>query len=136
MTPLQSRRLGRGLVLTVAALLLLDALAQFASPPFIVAALEEIGFPPDVGPRLALVTLACALLLALPRTAPAGAVLMTGFLGGAICAHFRIGEIASQQQLICFGLAAAAWTGLMLADPRLRALLPTAAPPPAPGGPV
>ncbi len=115
--------LGRGLLTVIAALLLFDGLFQIASPPMAVQALTHIGFEADVGPMLAMVTLSCAIMLAIPMTAPLGAVLTTGFLGGAICAHFRIGEIGSLPQLICLGLGIMTWMGLMLADRRIQPLI-------------
>jgi len=73
-----------------------------------------------VGP----IILACAILYAIPATAILGAILVTGFLGGAICAHVRIGELGSQPELISLLLGAMTWGGLYLRDPRIRAILP------------
>lgn len=123
MENIMGRRLGRGLMLLAATILLLDGFLQIASPPPLVEALVHIGFPPDAGPRIAILTIACALLLAFPSTSFLGALLTTGFLGGAICSHVRVGEIGSPPQLICVALGLAVWGGLALADPRVRALL-------------
>jgi hypothetical protein len=114
---------GRALVMLVAAILLIDGLLQIGSPPPMVQALAHIGFAPDSGPMIAVATLSCALLLAVPRTAPIGAVLTTGFLGGAICAHLRIGDMGSPPQLIALLLGGASWLGLLLGDPRVRQLV-------------
>jgi MFS family permease len=120
---LTKRRVGRGLVLLIALFLLVDGLVQFASPPPLIAMMGEIGFPPDAGRRVAFLTLSCAILLAIPVTAPYGGLLTTAFLGGAICAHFRLGEVGSPPQLICLAIGFVVWLGLALADPRLRPLL-------------
>ena len=69
-------------------------------------------------------TLTCTILYAIPRTAMLGAILLTGFLGGAICTHFRLGEIGSPPQLICLALGILVWAGLYLRDTRVRDLLP------------
>jgi len=114
---------GRALVSLVAAPLLVDGLLQVVSPPMLVRVLTEVGFAADAGPTLGMVTLSCAVLLAIPQTKLLGAVLTTGFLGGAICAHLRVGEMGSPPQLLCLVLGLAMWTGLFLADPRLRGLL-------------
>jgi hypothetical protein len=114
---------GRSLVLLVAFILLLDGGLQLASAPAIVEALTHAGFSPQMAPRIALVTLACSVLLAVPATAPFGAIMTMGFLGGAICSHVRIGEFGSPPQLICVALGTLAWTGLILADQRVRGLL-------------
>lgn len=120
-----SRPAGRTMVLLVAGLLAFDGVLQFLSPPFLVETMAHAGFAADAGQRLAFVTLGCAILLAIPATAPLGAVLVTGFLGGAIAIHFRLGEIGSPPQLICLLLGTLAWAGLYLADPRLQRLIRT-----------
>jgi hypothetical protein len=116
--------IGRALTFIVVALLLADGAALFLTPPFMIGILEESGFAPHQGPQLAAVTILCAVLLAIPRTAVLGAILVTAFLGGAIAVHFRLGEIGSPPQLICVLLGIAAWAGLYLRDARLRALVP------------
>ena len=73
-----------------------------------------------VGP----IILACAILYAFPATAVLGAILVTGFLGGAICAHVRIGELGSPPEIISLLLGVMTWGGLYLRDPRIRAILP------------
>jgi hypothetical protein len=67
---------------------------------------------------------ACAILYAIPATAVLGAILVTGFLGGAICAHVRIGELGSPPEIIALLLGAMTWGGLYARDPRFRAILP------------
>ena len=68
------------------------------------------------------IILACAILYAIPATAVLGAILVTGFLGGAICAHVRIGELGSPPEIICLLLGAMTWGGLYARDPRIRAI--------------
>ena len=70
------------------------------------------------------IILACAILYAIPATAVLGAILVTGFLGGAICAHVRIGELGSPPEIISLLLGAMTWGGLYARDPRIRAILP------------
>jgi hypothetical protein len=69
---------------------------------------------------LALVEISCALLYLVPQTAVLGAVLVTGYLGGAIATHVRVGD-AFLPPLV---LGVLAWLGLYLRDPRIVALLP------------
>jgi hypothetical protein len=123
-----SSTVGRAIVTLVAALLLLDGFLQLTSPPMMVEALSHVGFAPDSGPRLAVITLTCAVLLLVPHTAPLGAVLSTGFLGGAITAHVRIEGLGTPPQLICLALGALIWLGLCLTDARVRAFIPLGAP--------
>jgi hypothetical protein len=66
------------------------------------AEMELTGFPPGLTFALSIIMLVCAI----PRTVVLGAILVTSLLGGAICTHFRIGEIASPPQLICLLLGA------------------------------
>jgi hypothetical protein len=86
--------------------------------------LQETGFAIDLTRVVGPIILACAILYAIPATAVLGAILVTGFLGGAICAHVRIGELGSQPELISLLLGAMTWGGLYLRDPRIRAILP------------
>ncbi len=104
--------------------LLADAAVDLFAPGIMLKEMEATGFPPSLGLALGLIILVCTVLYAIPRTAVLGAILVTGFLGGAICTHFRLGEMFSPPQLICLLLGLLAWGGLYLRDPRLRALLP------------
>ena len=79
-----------------------------------------LGFPATVIFGIGLLEIACVLLYAIPRTAVLGAVLLTGYLGGAIAAHVRVGD-AFISPLIGGGLV---WLGIYLRDARVRALLP------------
>ena len=112
-------RLGRSLILLASAALFFDAFLQLASGPSMVAAMEHIGYPSDAGPSLSLLTFACALLLTLPATSFVGAVLTTGFLGGAIAVHVPASGLSAPPQLICVVIGACIWFGLFLADARV-----------------
>jgi hypothetical protein len=101
-----------------------DGAVDLIAPGMVSAEMEMTGFPANQAPLLGIIILVCALLYVFPRTAVLGAILVTGFLGGAICTHFRLGEIASPPQLICVLLGLMTWGGLYLRDPRIRALLP------------
>lgn len=79
------------------------------------------GYPPAALLPIGVIEVACAVVYAIPRTAALGAVLVTGYLGGAVATHVRM----SQGVWISpFLLGVLAWLGLYLRDPRLRALLP------------
>jgi hypothetical protein len=114
---------GRLLSALVILVLVADTIIDVWVPGMIGAEMEKTGFPPALAPALGIVTFVCAVLYAIPRTAVIGAILVTGFLGGAICTHFRIGEIGSPPQLICLLLGVMTWGGLYLRDARIRALL-------------
>ena len=125
MTTLWIGRLLSGLVVLA---LVADASVQLFAPHLLQAEMEASGFASGLALPLGLNTLACVALYAAPRTATLGAILVTGFLGGAIATHFRLGEIGSPPQLICLLLGVMTWGGLYLRDTRLRALLPTLQP--------
>jgi hypothetical protein len=104
--------------------LVADGAIQLFAPAQIASMLQETGFAMDLTRIVGPVILACALLYAIPATAVLGAILVTGFLGGAICAHVRIGEMGSPPELVSLLLGAMTWGGLYLRDPRIRAILP------------
>ncbi|HTP25476.1 MAG TPA: DoxX family protein [Anaeromyxobacteraceae bacterium] len=82
---------------------------------------EQFGYPDGALLPIAVVEASCAIIYAIPRTAVLGAVLVTGYLGGAVATHVRIGDPAFVAPLI---LGVVAWAGLYLRDARVRSLLP------------
>ncbi len=115
---------GRVMSGLVVAALAADGAIQLFAPAQIASMLRETGFATDMTRVVGPIILACAILYAIPATAVLGAILVTGFLGGAICAHVRIGELGSPPELISLLLGALTWGGLYARDPRIRALLP------------
>jgi hypothetical protein len=87
-------------------------------------AMAQLGYPADVGVGIGIVLLACVALYAIPRTAVLGAILLTGYLGGAVATHVRIGNPLFSHTLFPIYIAAMVWGGLYLRDARLRALIP------------
>ncbi|HEX7851872.1 MAG TPA: DoxX family protein [Sphingomonas sp.] len=125
-TPTLRRALWAGRILSalVVVALVADGTIQLFAPARIAGMLQETGFAMDLTRVVGPIILACAILYAIPATAVLGAILVTGFLGGAICAHVRIGELGSPPELVSLLLGTMAWGGLYLRDPRIRALLP------------
>lgn len=115
---------GRVVSTLVVAALLADAAVNFFAPEQIAGEIIGAGFKISQAPAIATIILLCALLYAIPRTAVLGAILVTGFLGGAICTHFRLGDVFSPPQIVCLVLGALTWAGIYLRDTRLRSLLP------------
>ena len=101
-----------------------DGAIQLFAPAQIAGMLHETGFTMELTHIVGPIILACAVLYAIPATAVLGAILVTGFLGGAICAHVRIGELGSPPEIISLLLGAMTWGGLYARDPRIRAILP------------
>ena len=87
-----------------------------------VAEFARIGWPESALTLLAFLQLGCIVLYIIPRTAVLGAVLLTGYLGGAIATYTRIGE--PYPVLVPLSTSMIAWLGIYLREERLRALLP------------
>jgi hypothetical protein len=81
---------------------------------------EKFGYPGDVTLFIGIVELSCAALYLIPPTAVLGAVLLTGYLGGATATHVRIHDSFIAPVIV----GVFAWLGIFLRDPRVRALLP------------
>src|ERR1700728_1705307 len=115
---------GRILSALVVIALVTDGTIQLFAPAQIASMLQETGFAIDLTRIMGPIILACAILYAVTASAVLGAILVTGFLGVAICAHVRIGELGSQPELISLLLGAMTWGGLYARNPRIRAILP------------
>jgi hypothetical protein len=116
--------LGRVLATLVTLVMIADAAVDIFYPRLIQAEMVATGFPEDQARLIGAIILVCVAFYAVPRTSVLGAILITGFLGGAICTHVRVGEIATAPQLVSLLLGASAWAALYLRDPRIRTLLP------------
>lgn len=114
-------RIASGLVVAV---LLSDAAVQILVPSLAGPMLSEGGFDPAFAPLLGAIMIACAIVYAVPATTMLGAILITGFVGGAICTHVRMGEIGSPPEFLSLLLGLLTWGGLYLREPRLGVLLP------------
>ena len=86
-------------------------------------AFAQLGIPDHLAATIGVLELICLMIYLIPRTAVVGAVLLTGFLGGAIMLHVRIGDPLFSHILFPVYIGALLWVGLYLRDPRLRALL-------------
>jgi hypothetical protein len=120
-TPSKSARIV-GWILTIlpAAMLVFSAVMKLLHPPQLDEGFKHLELPLRFAFGLGLLELGCTVVYLIPRTAVLGAVLLTGYLGGAILTHLRIGEAVWMHVL--FGVAI--WGGVWLRDPRLRTLLP------------
>jgi hypothetical protein len=83
--------------------------------------LAPAGYPEYLALTLGIVEIGCTLVYLVPRTAVLGAILLTGYLGGAIATHARVQEM---QFLVPLVLGVFVWGGLFLRDPQVRALIP------------
>jgi len=115
---------GRVLTGLATAFLLFDGIIKFTHHPAVVDATAQLGWQVDVMPTIGVVLLTCLALHVFPPTAARGAILLTGYLGGAVATHVRIGNPLFSHTLFPTYVGAIIWGGLYLRDPRVRALLP------------
>jgi hypothetical protein len=115
-----------GWILTgiIVAFMLFDGAIQLIAFDFVTQGMMEFGLRESYARPLGIVTLACTLLYAWPRTSVLGAVLLTGFLGGTVATHMPRPEPLLPHIVTALVMGAIVWGGLWLRDPQLRALLP------------
>lgn len=118
-------RIRAGRILSGIALLFLgwDTVGKLLRPAAVVDGTAQLGYPTSVILGLGIVQLVCVVAYAIPRTAIIGAVLLTGYLGGAIATHVRVGNPLFTHVLFPIYVAMFVWGGLYLRDRRVRALL-------------
>jgi hypothetical protein len=114
-----------GTVLTVLLTLffLFDAVTKLLRVPDVVVATEQMGFPAASVPVIGSVLLVCLALYLVPRTAILGAVLLTGYLGGAVCAQLRIEAPLFSTMLFPVYFGVVVWVALYLRSRQLRELV-------------
>jgi DoxX-like family len=88
---------------------------------------QRLGYETSIALAIGLIELSCLIIYLVPRTSVFGAVLLTGFLGGAIATHVRVGDPLLTHALFPVYVALLLWTGLFLRNERLRALVATVA---------
>jgi len=104
----------------------MDGGLKLSNLPVVAETTARLGWPTDLRTiyLLAILLLGSTLLYAIPRTAMLGAVLLTGYLGGAVATHVRVGSPLFSHVLFGVYLGIFVWGGLWLRDPRIRALMP------------
>jgi hypothetical protein len=121
----QNHRLAGRLISGLAvAFLIFDSTGKLLRVAPVIDGTRQLGYSPDVVFSLGVTLLACVFVYLVPRTAVLGAVLLTGYLGGAVATHVRVGSPLFTHVLFPVYLAALLWVGLMMRDTRLRAFLP------------
>ena len=124
LAPSKTRRVAAiALAALPVAFLTFDAAMKIALVAPVVTASERIGWPIDTLRPLGLVLLACVALYVAPRTSVLGAVLLTGWLGGAVATHVRLGDPLFSHVLAPVYVAIMLWGSLRLRDERVRRAL-------------
>lgn len=117
--PSWRRRTGATLTAVAALFLLFDSTGKLFEVAPVIAGTTGLGYPATLVRPLGAVLLACVVLYVVPRTALLGAVLLTGYLGGAVASHVRVGSPLLTHVLFPVYVATMAWVGLVLLDARL-----------------
>ena len=117
-------KVGTALTALTALFLAFDAGIKVMKLTPAMEATTELGYPAEAVFWIGLIELVCLLLSLVPRTAVSGALLFTGYLGGAIATHVRVGNPLLSHTLFPVYVAAVMWGGLYLRESRLGALIP------------
>jgi hypothetical protein len=115
---------GRILSGLAAVFLIFDAVIKFIKPAPVVDAFAHLGWPLSSAVMIGILLLVCTSLYVIPRTSILGAILLTGYLGGAVATHLRVGDPLFSHILFPTYLGVMLWLGLYLREERLRALIP------------
>lgn len=111
---------GRGLCILASLLFIMSAVMKFMGGEAVVQGMGHLGLPDNLILPLGILEISCVVIYLIPATAVLGAILLTGFLGGAILAHLRVGDPWLVQAVLGIVL----WLGLWLQESRLKSLLP------------
>lgn len=119
-------RLWTGRIMSgIAALFLLfDGVIHVLKITPVVDAFAQLGYPLGVSVSLGVIEIVCVILYLIPRTSAFGAILLTGYLGGAVATQVRVGAPLFSTTLFPVYVALLVWGGLYLRDDRVRALIP------------
>src|SRR5678816_3627388 len=124
-TPVSNGRLWGGRIMSwlPALFLLIDGVMKLFKPAVVVEETVKLGYPENTILPIGIVLTVCTILYLIPRAAVLGAILLTGYLGGAVATHVRVGEgLFPVSFPIIFGVLL--WGGLYLRNNRLRTLIP------------
>jgi hypothetical protein len=115
---------GRGIAGLLALFFLFDAAMKFVQPKPVVKAFVQSGWPIGVSSTLGALLLASTILYLIPRTSILGAILLTGYLGGAVAANLRLENPWFSHTLFPVYFGVLVWGSLWLRDPELQQLVP------------
>jgi hypothetical protein len=115
---------GRVISILLALSLAMGGVIDVMKPDFVVKAVTQMGYPESMIQPIGVVVLICVILYLIPSTAVLGAILLTGYLGGAVATHVRAGDPLLTRVLVPVYYAILLWGGLYLRYHRLRALVP------------
>ncbi len=111
---------GRGISVLVSLVFLMSAFMKMKGGAEVMQGMAHLGLPESLIMPLAILEISCVVIYLIPATSILGAILLTGYIGGAICTHWRVGD----PFFIQIALGVVVWLGLYLRENRLKALIP------------
>src|SRR2546428_9126076 len=120
----KTRWAGRVLSALAVLFLLFDSIIKVMKLTPALEGTTQLGYPASVVLPIGIVELVCVVVYTIPHTSVLGAILLTGYLGGAVATHVRVGSPFLTHTFFPIYVAALIWGGLFLRDERLRALVP------------
>jgi uncharacterized membrane protein YphA (DoxX/SURF4 family) len=111
---------GRVISWVLCLLFLFSGIMKLVAPPEVAQGMAQLGLPAHMLIPLALLEIGCAVVYLIPATSVTGAILLVGYMGGAMLTHWRVGEWFVLHVVI----ALLVWLGIYLREPRLKALIP------------
>ncbi|MGH7564326.1 MAG: DoxX family protein [Gemmatimonadota bacterium] len=120
------RQLWAGRIISALAVLFLlwDSVMKLMQPAVVLESMTRLGYPEGLAVGIGVLQLVCLAVYVFPRTSVLGAILLTGYLGGAVATHVRVGDPLFSHVLFPSYIGLLLWGGLFLRENRLRALIP------------
>ena len=115
---------GRVISALAALVFLMSAFLKLKGGPELMQGIAHLGLPESMIGPLAILEISCVVIYLIPKTSVLGAILLAGYIGGAICTHWRVGD----PFFIQIALGIFVWLGLYLREPRLKKIIPLRTP--------
>lgn len=115
-------KIGWAISILTASLLMLDGIMKIIQPTEVIEATTRLGYHEDSIFTIGIILIVCTILYLIPKTSLWGAILLTGFLGGAVATHFRIDSPLFSHQLFPIYIGIFIWLGITLRNPLIRQL--------------
>jgi hypothetical protein len=124
--PVSKKMLWAGRILSAIPILFLlfDGVIKLMRIAPVVESFAKLGYPDGLARTIGTLELVCVAIYVFPRTSILGAILLTGYLGGAVATHVRVGDPLFSHVLFPTYVGLMIWTGIFLRDERVRALVP------------
>jgi hypothetical protein len=124
--PLNQKAVWAGRIVSTIAVvfLLFDSTIKLMKLPIVLKSFADLGYPSELAVEIGIVLLVCVGVYLIPQTSILGAIVLTGYLGGAVATQLRVGNPLLSNVLFPIYVGVLVWLGLYLREPRLRVLVP------------